>query len=78
MLKAQNAENYSSASETAENDEDFVWISGYLSGSRSSEIQAAATEHKWAWAMDDVSEDDTEIPTKVKYGKVSRTDPAGI
>ncbi len=27
MLKAQNAENYSSASETAESDEDFVWIS---------------------------------------------------
>ncbi len=30
MLKAQNEENYSSASETAESDEDFVWISGYL------------------------------------------------
>ena len=30
MLKAQNEENYSSASETSEHDEDFVWISGYL------------------------------------------------
>ena len=71
MLKAQNAENYSSASETAENDEDFVWISGYLPEADLPKFKAAATEHKWAWAMDDVSEDDTEIPTKVKYGKVS-------
>ena len=71
MLKAQNAENYSSASETAENDEDFVWISGYLPEADLPKFKAAATEHKWAWAMDHVSEDDTEIPTKVKYGKVS-------
>ena len=71
MLKAQNAENYSSASETAENDEDFVWISGYLPEADLPKFKAAATEHKWAWAMDDVSEADTEIPTKVKYGKVS-------
>ena len=71
MLKAQNAENYSSASETAESDENFVWISGYLPESDLPKFKAAATEHKWAWAMDDVSEDDAEIPTKVKYGKVS-------
>lgn len=71
MLKAQNAENYSSASETAENDEDFVWISGYLPESDFPKFKTAAAEHQWAWAMDDVSEDDADIPTKVKYGKVS-------
>ena len=71
MLKAQNEENYSSASETSEHDEDFVWISGYLPETDLPKFKAAATEHQWAWAMDDVTEDDTEVPTKVKYGKVS-------
>ena len=71
MLKAQNAENYSSASETAENDDDFVWISGYLPEADLDKFKTAATANQWAWAVDDVAEDDTEIPTKVKYGKVS-------
>ena len=71
MLKAQNAENYSSASETAENDDDFVWISGYLPEAELDKFKAAAKENKWAWAQEDVSEEDTQIPTKVKYGKLS-------
>ena len=71
MLKAQNAENYSSASETAENDEDFVWISGYLPETDLPKFKEAASENKWAWAQEDVAEDDAQIPTKVKYGKVS-------
>ena len=71
MLKAQNAENYSSASETAENDDDFVWISGYLPEDELDKFKTAAKENKWAWAQEDVSEEDTQIPTKVKYGKLS-------
>ena len=71
MLKAQNAENYSSASETAENDDDFVWISGYLPEAELDKFKAVARENKWAWAQEDVAEDDLQIPTKVKYGKVS-------
>ena len=71
MLKAQNAENYSSASETAENDDDFVWISGYIPEAEMDRFKDAARENQWAWAQEDVDEDDLEIPTKVKYGKVS-------
>ena len=29
------------------------------------------TANKWAWAQEDVAEDDDQVPTKVKYGKVS-------
>ncbi len=71
MLKAQNEENYSSASETAQNDEDFVWISGYLPEAELPRFKEAAAANKWAWAHTDVAEDDTQIPTKVKYGKIS-------
>ena len=71
MLKAQNEENYSSASETAESDEDFVWISGYLPEEDLPKFKEAASANKWAWAQEDVAEDDDQVPTKVKYGKVS-------
>jgi len=71
MLKAQNEENYSSARETAQNDEDFVWICGYLPEAELPRFKEAASANRWAWAHADVADDDTQIPTKVKYGKVS-------
>lgn len=72
MLKAQNAEDFSSASETAENDEDFVWLSGYIPEADIETFKHAAAINKWAWAVEDVSDDDEQIPTKVKYSKISR------
>lgn len=71
MLKAQNAENYNSASESAGNDDDFVWISGYIPEAELPNFKAAAAENSWAWAQEDVAEDDMRIPTKVRYGKLS-------
>ncbi len=71
MLKAQNAEIFSAASATSENDEDFVWISGYVPEADIERFKQTAAEKQWAWAVDDVAEDDESVPTKVKYGKVS-------
>ena len=71
MLKAQNAEISSSANETAVNDDAFVWLSGYIPESDVETFKASATENKWAYAIDDVAEEDEQIPTKVKYNKVS-------
>ena len=71
MLKAQNEENYSQAQATAQSDEDFVWISGYIPEADMASFTAAATANQWAWAVDDVAEEDENIPTKVKYNKVS-------
>ena len=34
-------------------------------------FKEAASANKWAWAQEDVAEDDDQVPTKVKYGKVS-------
>jgi V/A-type H+/Na+-transporting ATPase subunit I len=72
MLKAQNAENYSAADQTAEEDADLVWISGYLPEVDLEKFKQAASENGWAWAADDVSEDDEQIPTKMRFSKVSR------
>ncbi len=71
MLKAQNAENFSSASASTDSDEDFVWISGYIPEPDVESFKAAAAENQWAWAIEDVPEEDEQTPTKVKYNKVS-------
>ena len=71
MLKLQNRMNFSAAGNTAQSDEDFVWLSGYIPEADMERFKAAAAEKSLAWAVEDVSEEDEHIPTKVKYNKVS-------
>jgi len=72
ILKAQDEENFSSAEETAQSDDDFVWLSGYIPEADLERFKTMASEKKCAWAVDDVAEDDDQIPTKVRYNKVSK------
>jgi V/A-type H+-transporting ATPase subunit I len=72
LLKLQNEVNYSSANATAQGDDDFVWISGYVPEVEMDKIKAMAAEKKFAWAADDVAEDDDKIPTKLRFNKVSK------
>jgi len=72
LVKAQNAEIFSSAKATAEGDEDFVWIVGYMPEVDEDAFKAKAQEEHWAWAIDDVAEDDDAIPTKMRYNKVTK------
>ena len=71
MLKLQDRMNFSAAGNTAQSDEDFVWLSGYIPEADMDKFKAAAAEKSLAWAVEDVSEEDEHIPTKVKYNKVS-------
>ena len=71
MVKLQNRMNFSAAGNTAQSDEDFVWLSGYIPEADMERFKAAAAEKSLAWAVEDVSEEDEHIPTKVKYNKVS-------
>lgn len=72
MLKTQNEVNFSAANATAQGDGDFVWISGYVPEVDLDKFKAMAAEKKCAWAVEDVSEEDDQIPTKVRYNKVSK------
>lgn len=72
MLKLRNAMNFSAASATAQSDDDFVWISGYIPEADLDRFKAMADEKNLAWAVEDVSEDDEHVPTKVRYNKVSK------
>ncbi|MDO5332024.1 MAG: hypothetical protein Q4E99_05020, partial [Bacillota bacterium] len=72
MLKAQNEEEYSSVSNTAEGEEGLIWLSGYLPESEIDRFKELSSSKCWAWAMEDVDDDDEKVPTKVKYNKVTR------
>ena len=72
MLKTQDELNYSAADATAQGDDDFVWLTGYIPEADLDKFKAMAAERNCAWAAEDVAEDDDQIPTKVRYSKVSR------
>ncbi|MBE6041852.1 MAG: hypothetical protein E7220_04945 [Clostridiales bacterium] len=72
MLKTQNEVNFSAASATAQGDGDFVWLSGYVPEVDLDKFKAMAAEKNCAWAVEDVEDEDDQIPTKVRYGKVSK------
>lgn len=72
MLKTQNEVEYSAVSNTAQQDEGLVWLSGYLPESSVAAFKAAAAQHGWAWAMDDPADEDEQVPTKVRYNKLTR------
>ena len=72
MLKAQNDEEYSSVSNTAEGEEGLVWLSGYLPESEIENFKKLSENKCWAWSMEDVDDEDEQVPTKVKYNKLTR------
>ncbi len=72
MLKAQNVEEYSSMSNTAESADSLVWLSGYIPEPDIDAFKELAAKEGFAYAMCDPDEDDEKVPTKVKYNKLTR------
>lgn len=72
MLKAQNDEEYSSVSNTAETGEGLVWLSGYIPEEALTDFKKLAAAKCWAYGLDDIADDDELVPTKVKYNKLTR------
>ena len=72
MLKASNELSYATADATVQGDDDFVWLSGYIPEVDMEKFKAMAEQTHCAWAADDVAEDDDQIPTKLRYNKVSK------
>ncbi len=71
LVKLQNVIEDSSASRSSESGDGLVWITGYIPVSESENFTKLANENNWAWCMDDVIEDDGQVPSKVKYTKLT-------
>ena len=72
ILKAQNAAEYSGVSQTLDEDDGLIWLTGYIPLTEVERFKAAAAKAGWAWAMDDPSEDDEHVPTKVRYNRITK------
>ena len=72
ILKAQNAVEYPGVPNPAASEGAPTWLTGSVPADNVDAFNAAAAEHRWAWAMDDPADDDELVPTKVRYNKVTR------
>ena len=72
LLKLQDEVNFSAANATAQSDDEFVWLSGYIPEVELDKFKAMAAEKGCGYGIEDVAEDDDQIPTKVRYSKVSK------
>lgn len=72
MLKTQNNAEYSAVSNTSQSQDGLVWLRGYLPAAQVEDFKAAAAQAHWAWALEDPDADDDQVPTKVKYNKVTK------
>ena len=71
ILKTKNDVEYSAASCTTENDSGLIWLTGYIPEVNVEQFRNAAADNGWAYAMDDVAEDDENVPTKIRYTKLT-------
>ena len=71
LLKTQNDVEFSSVEESVTRDDKLVWLSGYIPESEIESFIDTAKQQSWAWAISDVAEDDSNVPTKIKYGKLT-------
>lgn len=72
LLKTQNDAEYSAVSNTSQSQDGLVWLRGYIPVSEIDGFKAAASESHWAWAMEDPDAEDDQVPTKVKYNKITK------
>ena len=71
LLKTQNDVEFSSVEESVTRDDKLVWLCGFIPESEFESFINTAKQQSWAWAISDVAEDDSNVPTKIKYGKLT-------
>ena len=71
LLKTQNDAEYSSADRSLAYQSGLVWITGYIPNAEKEAFINAAKEHNWAWLMNDVQQGDENVPTKIRYNKLT-------
>ena len=71
LLKTQNDAEYSSADRSLAYQHGLVWITGYIPDAEKEAFINAAKEHNWAWLINDVQQGDENVPTKIRYNKLT-------
>lgn len=72
LTELRDEERYSAASNTAKSDSGLLWVTGYIPAAEEEKLRAAAKRNSWAYAMEDASEEDEQVPTKVRYNRITK------
>lgn len=72
IMTAKNRMEYASAGASADGDNDLVWLSGYIPAVEEVAFRQTAAANGWAFAIDDPDEDDGQVPTKLRFTKITR------
>lgn len=72
IAKARKDVEFSCADNTVSSEEGLVWLYGYIPCDVEDSFRKAASKNGWAYALEDPSDDDEGVPTKVKYTKLTR------
>ncbi len=71
LIKAQNRAEYSAVGNTLEESDGLVWLHGYIPAPETENFITAAKQNGWAWCIDDAKESDENVPTKIRYNKLT-------
>lgn len=71
ILKCKNLVRASEVSQTSVTEDGLVWLCGYIPSDDIPAFTKKADECCWAYSIDDPSDEDEHVPTKVRYSKVS-------
>lgn len=71
LLKTKNDVEYSSVVQTLNAEDSLIWLSGYIPANEEDKFSTTAKENNWAWFTSDVTDDDGNVPTKIRYGKLT-------
>lgn len=72
IVRCVNDVNYSSVNETAQEGEGLVWLAGYIPADCEDSFRKAACKNSWGYLISDPDDDDDQVPTKVKYTKLTK------
>ncbi len=71
LLKVENDASYDSARETLTKDGELIWLRGYIPEGEMETFIREAKAQGWAYMIGDAAEDDGDVPTKIRYGKLT-------
>lgn len=72
LLSAQNDYEFSAVEKTLDTVDELVWLKGYIPAADTETFTAAAKKQGWAYCVEDAAPDDPDVPTKIRYNKLTK------
>ncbi len=71
LIKSQNQIEYSEVDNSTIKSDSLIWLTGYIPSEEKDNFIKLAKQKKWAYAIGEIREEDSQVPTKIKHNKVT-------